>query len=130
LAQYGGRHVTLEPPRHRLRWHCKRPSSHAVENSDEFPPPAVGPSPPFFSKKQTFSLDVSAGILGVETRFDTCATSSNVQCGEAPDYFLMIGAAAIFLGISIIAGIVYTYADLRYAQADSFLGIQDFPADL
>jgi hypothetical protein len=42
----------------------------------------------------------------------------------------MIGAAAIFLGISIIAGIVYTYADLRYAQADSFLGIQDFPADL
>jgi hypothetical protein len=42
----------------------------------------------------------------------------------------MIGAAAIFLGISIIAGIVYTYADIRYAQADSFLGIHHFPADL
>jgi hypothetical protein len=49
---------------------------------------------------------------------------------RGPDYFLLIGAAAIFLGISIIAGIVYTYADIRYAQADSFLGIHDFPADL
>jgi hypothetical protein len=49
---------------------------------------------------------------------------------RGPDYFLMIGAAVIFLGISIIAGIVYTYADIRYAQADSFLGIHDFPADL
>jgi hypothetical protein len=46
------------------------------------------------------------------------------------DYFLLIGAAAIFLGISIIAGIVYTYADIRCAQADSFLGIHDFAADL
>jgi hypothetical protein len=49
---------------------------------------------------------------------------------RGPDYFLMVGAAAIFLGISIIAGIVYTYADLRYTQAGSFLGIHDFPADL
>ena len=49
---------------------------------------------------------------------------------RGPDCFLIIGVAAIFLGISIIAGIVYTGADLRYAQADRFLGIHDFPADL
>jgi hypothetical protein len=57
---------------------------------------------------------------------------SKLKCAvrRGPDYFLMIGVAAIFLGISIIVGIVYTYADIRYAQADRFLGIHDFPADL
>jgi hypothetical protein len=35
------------------------------------------------SKTRAFSLDASTGTLGVEARFYTCATNSNVQRGEA-----------------------------------------------
>jgi hypothetical protein len=57
---------------------------------------------------------------------------TKIKCAmqRRPDYFFIVGVAAIFLGISIIAGIVYTYADIRYAQTERFLGMHDLPADL
>jgi hypothetical protein len=39
---------------------------------------------------------------------------------RSPDYFIMLGAAVILLGISIIAGIIYTYGFHRQLAAGEY----------
>jgi hypothetical protein len=53
-----------------------------------------------------------------------------------PDYCDILGVAAIVLGIAVIAGIIYTYVDVRPLTASSatksvvdILNIRQHPAD-